>query len=251
MSEIKAVLFDLYGTLVDIKTNEYGDNIFDDIARFLEYRRVFLSGNALKELYFDQINQQIAGSREKFPEIDVAKAFGYVLRDYGATTDRYLAILVTQLYRSLTREHLRLFDDTFWTLNEFRKNYRLGIISDAQRLFCKPELRAMRLENFFEAIVISSDFGFRKPDPRLFHIALDLLDVEASEAVYIGNNYNTDITGAKKAKLAAAFLIRETEYSKKGSDKNIVPDETLPDLREAFKSVNSMNRPRETKTDDK
>ena len=251
MPEIKAVLFDMYGTLVNIKTNEYENNIFENIARFLEYRRVFLSGNVLKELYFDQVNQQIAGSREKYPEIDVAKAFGYVLRDYGGTTDRYLAILVSQLYRALTREYLRLFEDTFWTLNEFRKHYRLGIISDAQRLFCKPELRAMRIENFFEAIVISSDYGFRKPDPRLFHIALDLLDVEASEAVYIGNNYNTDIIGARNARLAAAFLIRTTEHDKKDSGLEPAPDGILPGLREVFNKVNELNKAEITNKDDK
>jgi FMN phosphatase YigB (HAD superfamily) len=151
----------------------------------------------------------------------------------------------------LTREYLRLFEDTFWTLNEFRKHYRLGIISDAQRVFCKPELRAMRLENFFEAIVISSDYGFRKPDTRLFHIAIDLLDVDASEAIYIGNNYNTDIIGAKKAKLAAAFLIREKEYSKKGPDVDIVPAEILPDLREAFKKIYNMDKIQKGKPNEK
>ena len=250
MTNINAVLFDMYGTLVDIKTNEHDDDLFDLLSRFLEYRRVFISGKEIKELYFDQINQQFARSRERHPEIDVVRAFGHVLREYGGTTDRYLTMITAQLYRSLCRQHMRLYDDTFWTLNKFRKRYRLGIVSDAQRMFCKPELRTLRLENFFETIVISSDYGFRKPDPRLFHIALDLLNVEASEAVYIGNNYNTDIIGAKKAELAAAFLIRETEYSKKGHDVDIVPDEALPDLREAFKSVNKMNRIQEVKIDE-
>jgi hypothetical protein len=53
---------------VDIHTNEHQDDIFDKISRFLEYRRVFISGKELKELYFDQINQQIARSRERYPE---------------------------------------------------------------------------------------------------------------------------------------------------------------------------------------
>ncbi len=251
MPQIKVVLFDMYGTLVDIKTNEHGNDIFENLSKFLEYRRVFLSGNVLKELYFDQINQQISGSREKFPEIDVARAFGQILRESGGTTDRMLSILISQLYRAFSREHLRLFEDTFWTLNEFRKHYRLGIISDAQRLFCKPELRAMRIENFFDSIVISSDYGFRKPDPRLFHIALDLFNVEASEAVYIGNNFNTDIIGAKNAGLAAAYLIREMEYNRKGADPDIKPDDVLPDLREALLKVGELGRSDQEKRDGK
>ena len=65
MAEIRAVLFDVYGTFVDIKTNEHRDDAFDSLSRFLEYRRVFIAGKALKELYFDQINQQLAMSRER------------------------------------------------------------------------------------------------------------------------------------------------------------------------------------------
>ena len=57
----------------------------------------------------------------------------------------------------------------------------------------------LRLEDFFDALVISSDYGFRKPDPRMFYIALAMLDVQASETAYIGNSYHTDILGAKAA----------------------------------------------------
>ena len=246
MSNINAVLFDMYGTLVDIKTNEHDDNVFDLLSRFLEYRRVFISGKEIKELYFDQINQQFARSRERHPEIDVVRAFGHVLREYGGTTDRYLTMITAQLYRCLCRQHMRLYDDTFWTLNKFRKRYRLGIVSDAQRMFCKPELRTLRLENFFDAIVISSDYGFRKPDPRIFHMALAILDVPASEAVYIGNNYKTDLLGAKAAGLALAGLIRQSEDEKRAFGEDLRPDFVAEDLRGAFNEISQNNKARQS-----
>jgi len=150
---------------------------------------------------------------------------------------RYLIMITAQLYRSLCRERFRLYDDTFWTLNEFRKRYRLGIVSDAQRFFCKPELRTLRLENFFDALVISSDYGFRKPDPRLFHIALAALDVPASEAAYIGNKYETDLIGAKEAGMAVAGLIRQAEEEKRTYDNEYRPDFVANDLRGALKDI--------------
>jgi putative hydrolase of the HAD superfamily len=237
MDRIRVILFDMYGTLVDIKTNEHRDDVFDSLSRFLEYRRVFIPGWELKELYFDQINQQLANSRERHPEVDIARAIEHVLEERGRTTNRYLSMIVTQLYRSLCCDYLRLYPDTFWTLNEFRKRYRLGIISDAQRLFCKPELRTLRLENFFDVIVISSDFGFRKPDPRLFNIAMDLFDVRPSEAAYIGNSYQTDIIGAKAARLAVAGLIRQSETDKKTYSGEYQPDFIAADLKEAFSVI--------------
>jgi len=242
VSRIEAVLFDIYGTLVDIHTNEHRDDAFESLSRFLEYRRVFIPGKELKELYFDHINQQIARSRERHPEVDVVRAFGHVLRERGKTTDRYLTMLSTQLYRSLSREHMQLYEDTFWTLNEFRKQFRLGIVSDAQRVFCKPELRTLRLENFFEALVISSDYGFRKPDPRLFHIALAALDVSASEAAYIGNRYETDLVGAKEAGLAVVGLIRQTEDEKRAYGEDYKPDFVADDLRGALREIGAKIR---------
>lgn len=241
MAQLGAVLFDVYGTLVDIHTNEHRDDVFDSLSRFLEYRRVFIPGRELKELYFDHINQQIARSRERHPEVDVTRAFGHVLRERGRTTDRYLSMLTTQLYRSLCRERIRLYDETFWTLTEFRKQYRLGIVTDAQRVFCKPELRTLRLENFFDALVISSDYGFRKPDPRLFHIALAALDVPASEAAYIGNKYETDLVGAKEADLAMAGLIRQTEEEKRAYNNDYEPDFVADNLRGALEEISKRN----------
>jgi len=227
MPRLKVVLFDIYGTLVDIKTNEHQDDAFDSLSRFLEYRRVFIPGRELKELYFDHINQQIARSRERHPEVDVTRAFGHVLRERGRTTDRYLSMLTTQLYRSLCRERM--------------KQYRLGIVTDAQRVFCKPELRTLRLENFFDALVISSDYGFRKPDPRLFHIALAALDVPASKAAYIGNKYETDLVGAKEAGLAVAGLIRQTEEEKRAYSNDYEPDFVADNLRGALEEISKRN----------
>ena len=128
MGRINTVLFDLYGTLIDIHTEENRDEVFDSVSRFLGYRRVFVSGRELKELYFSEINQQFARSRERYPEIDATQAFERVLRSHSQMCDRYLAMLVTQLYRSLTRDRFFLYSDTFWTLTEFRKRYRLGTV---------------------------------------------------------------------------------------------------------------------------
>ncbi len=248
MSVINTILFDIYGTLINIRTNEHKEEIFDSISRFLGYRRIFVQGKELKELYFAELNRQFARSRERYPEVDANLAFERVLRGHGRTSDRYLALITTQLYRSLTRERLSLFDDTFWTLTEFRKRYRLGIVTDAQRAFCKPELRALRIEEFFDTIVISSDYGFRKPDPRLFHIALAAMNAQGSEAAYIGNKYETDLLGAKAAELATAGLIHQS-----AEDIESFPDEPQPsfvaeNLSEAFRLIND-EKPGQKATD--
>jgi len=236
-SVINTVLFDIYGTLIDIHTNEHREGIFETLARFLEYRRVFIAGTTLKELYFSELHQQFARSRERFPEVDVAKAFDLALRDQGRVADRNLTIWVTQLYRSMCRERFQLFPDTFWTLTEFRKQYKMGIVTDAQRLFCCPELRTLRIEDFFDAIVISSDYGFRKPDPRLFQIALAVLNARSDETAYIGNRFETDLVGAKAAGLAVAGLIHQSEEDRRAFPASPVPDFVVDNLSAAYTFV--------------
>jgi putative hydrolase of the HAD superfamily len=233
-SPITTVLFDVYGTLIDIHTNEHRDDIFETLSRFLEYRRVYITPRILKELYFSELHQQFARSRERHPEVDVARAFEHVFREQGRTADRFMAMLATQLYRSLSRERFGLFPDTFWTLTDFRKNYRLGLVTDAQRLYACPELRSLRIEEFFDAMVISSDYGFRKPDPRLFHIALAALDSAPEQTAYIGNKYETDLLGAKRAGCAIAGLINQTEEDRRSHGTDPAPDFVVSTLRQAF-----------------
>ncbi|MBN1541121.1 HAD family hydrolase [candidate division KSB1 bacterium] len=237
MAALKAILFDVYGTLIDIRTDEHRDDRFEALSRFLEYRQVAIPPRELKELYFDQINQQLARSRETNPEVDVASAFSHILRERCWANDHYLAMVLTQLYRSLTRERFALFADTFWTLSEFRKAYRLGAVSDAQRLFCMPELQVLRLHHFFDAVVISSDYGFRKPDPRMFHIALAVLDLEPEQAAYIGNKYETDCLGARRAGLACVGLIHQSDQDTSHYSEAEQPDFVAENLRQALNQI--------------
>ena len=100
----------------------------------------------------------------------------------------------------------------------------------------------LRLEDFFDALVISSDYKFRKPDPRMFHIALAMLDAKPSVAAYIGNRYETDLVGAKAAGLAAAGLIRQSEAEKQTYGQGPPPDFVTGDLRGAWDWISKNSR---------
>ena len=91
--------------------------------------------------------------------------------------------------------------------------------------------------DFFDFTVISSEYGFRKPDPRLFHIALAALNVLPSEAAYIGNRYETDLIGAKEAGLAIAGLINQSEEEKREYGQDYKPDFVAHDLKGAFREI--------------
>jgi len=85
------------------------------------------------------------------------------------------------------------------------------VVSDAQKVFCLEEAEILGLNRFFDCIVLSTQFGFRKPDPRLFTIACALADIPPVDAVYIGNDPETDVKGAKQIGMQTILLDRKSE----------------------------------------
>jgi len=66
---------------------------------------------------------------------------------------------------------------------------------------------------FFDVRVVSRDYGFRKPDPRLFQVALTVLDVAPEEAVFIGDHIYRDVCGAQEVGMQAVWLNRSGQPS--------------------------------------
>jgi HAD superfamily hydrolase (TIGR01549 family) len=95
---------------------------------------------------------------------------------------------------------------TVETLDELRRRgYRLGVISNADGR-AEQALDAAGLRGHFELIVDSGLVGIDKPDPRIFHHALELMGVTPQEAVYVGDIYEIDVQGARAAGMRAILI---------------------------------------------
>ena len=106
-------------------------------------------------------------------------------------------------------------------LNELQTRYRLALISDAQSCFAMPEIHAVGLNGYFDPIIISSRYGFRKPDSRLFKKALDRMGLEPNEVIGIGNDMFRDIHGAKQLGIRSIFI--DSNQGTKAF-KDVIPD---------------------------
>jgi putative hydrolase of the HAD superfamily len=207
----KAVFFDLYGTLIDIKTDEYDPWVYSVLSQFLSYRTVKIAPDELRDTYFGEIKWHLQQSREEHPEVDVYKIFCEIMHRYG--NKRYpksIVIDTAMLFRSLTRRHFGLFPSVLDTLTSFGKKYIVAIISDAQWVFAEPEMKMLGLDRFFRLRILSSRFGFKKPDVRLFKIAMEKLRVRPEESVYIGDNPDKDLFGARGAGMK--FILFSSDF---------------------------------------
>jgi putative hydrolase of the HAD superfamily len=206
---IKGLLFDLYGTLIDIETDEGMEEIYRSISHFLNYHGIYLHRWELKDRYYEIMKQQKEERDEKYPEIDVEAIWNTLLRQEGMDASpacQELATTLAQLYRGTSRRRLQLYPGVKEALDSLRFDYPLALVSDAQPCFAIPEIKAVGLEGYFDPIVISAYYGFRKPDPRLTRMALDSMKLLPSEVIYVGNDMYRDIYGAARLGIKTIFF---------------------------------------------
>jgi len=99
------------------------------------------------------------------------------------------------------------------TLETLRaRGYRLGLVSNTPwgtpDYLWRGQLERFDLDRFFEVIHFSSDVGFRKPDRRIFRLTLKRLGARPETALFVGDEPEADIGGARAAGIASAWINR-------------------------------------------
>lgn len=83
--------------------------------------------------------------------------------------------------------------------------FRLGVVSNSDGR-AEEALVAAGLRTCFEVVVDSQLVGFEKPDPRIFHLALKQMGVRPDEAMYVGDIYEVDVVGARRAGMSVVLV---------------------------------------------
>jgi putative hydrolase of the HAD superfamily len=108
----------------------------------------------------------------------------------------------------------RVLDDTPGCLEELRqRGYYLGVISNSIGTM-EEQLARVGLAKHFDSIIDSAIVGVEKPHPEIFGIALTRAGIQASEAVFVGDTYATDVGGAQLAGLTGVLMDRVGAYPK-------------------------------------
>jgi putative hydrolase of the HAD superfamily len=241
--DIRALLFDVNGTLIDIETDEGLEEIYRAIAHFLTYQGISLHRWEVRDLYFQIMQQQRAQRTETFAELDLVEVWREFLRnkatDYTCSLSskkrEQLPQFLAELHRGIARKRLRLYPQVQETLDQLRSHYHLAVVSDAQSAYAIPELRAVGLLHYFDPIIVSGDYGYRKPDPRLFQKALDALQVRPEQALFFGNDLYHDIFGAQQVGMKAILVSYNQGNT---SSQTISPDLIIRHFAELPQAVN-------------
>ena len=207
------LIFDLYGTLVDIHTEET-DAVWEKTALYFGYYGANYNTAELKAAFEAELRarQAVAGqSYECFPDIPFHEVFSCLFRAKGILENAdTLGIQAAQLFRICSTEYIRLYPHVTEALQALReKGYRLWLLSNAQEMFTRYELNLLGITPLFDGIYLSSVYGCRKPDVRFFQALLDSEKLNHAKCLMIGNDRETDIAGAKQADIDTFYMHTE------------------------------------------
>lgn len=204
------LIFDLYGTLVDIHTEE-DDTVWEKTALYFGYYGAHYTGAELKAAFQTRMADKKAKAGQNyecFPDLPVEPVFAELFRRKGITENAdALGLNAAQLFRIASTDYIRLYPHVTEALTALReKGYKLWLLSNAQRVFTAFELNFLGLASYFDGIYISSDFSCRKPDIRFFNALLQEQKLDIQKCLMIGNDLDTDIAGAKNAGLDTLYM---------------------------------------------
>jgi len=238
--DVRAIVFDVNGTLVRIVTEDGMDQVFRAAGHFLTYQGVDLRRHEVRDLYFALMKEQLQASPEAYPEFDAVAIWGRIIAEHATDFTRALPaekleqmpLFLAEMSRGISRRRLGLYPHVRGVLGVLRERFPLAVVTDAQSAYARGELHKVGLLDYFDPIVVSGDHGYRKPDQRLFRLALDRMGVAAGEALYVGNDMRCDIFGAQQVGMPTV-MVDSDQGSKVHHD--CVPDHTITDFRELLK----------------
>ena len=207
---IKAVFFDLYYTLVRYEPpqeeleakalTEFGISMSPEV-----FRRPLIAAN---EFIYQEIARRPL--RQRSPEEKMAlyaQYQGIVLKEAGVKASEKLILGLLGKMQQFKMK-LVLFNDVAPCLNDLKgKGLVLGLISNVEHDIT-PTLKELGLASWLSVTVTSQDSGLVKPRPEIFQEALRQAGVQPAEAVYVGDQYQIDIIGARGAGMTGVLLDR-------------------------------------------
>jgi len=204
------LIFDLYGTLVDIHTEE-DDLVWEKTALYFGFYGAHYTGSELRTAFRDAMQRREAKagqSYECFPDIPFELVMADLFRAKGIEENAdALGIHAAQLFRISSIEYIKLYPHALEALAKLRESgCRLWLLSNAQRIFTAYELNHLGLGEQLDGIYISSDYRCRKPDARFFKALIEEQKLDISKCLMIGNDLHTDIGGAKNAGLDTLYM---------------------------------------------
>ena len=192
---VEAVVFDVGGTLIDPYPS-VGD-IYADVASNLGYAN----------LDVERLNDRFAKAWSAKGDFQYNESNWerLVIQTFdGLVSETECRSMFPTIYQRFEDPDVwKIHADVMPTLDDLAgRGFRLGIVSNWDTRL-RPLLESLRLEGFFELIIVSCDIGFTKPSPVIFEHTISKLGLPPDRILHVGDQHDEDVQGAQAAGLSA------------------------------------------------
>ena len=202
-------IFDLYGTLLDIRTNEDKVYLWKKMSEIYSAMGAAYSGRELKEA-FRKLERELSETLPENGELDLRPVFSGLFHQKGIICNEQTIINIAVVFRTLSRNRLQVYEGVTETLQMLKENGKgIYLLSNAQTDFTRPELRMTGLESWFDGILISSEAGYKKPGREFFDCLFESFHLLPEECLMVGNDEFSDIAGAVSAGMDSLYIHTE------------------------------------------
>jgi len=207
---MKAVMFDLYGTLINIRTDEENQKFWKNVAlNTMQYKK--FAPETLKKEYL-KLCYKASIIKEEIDLIDVFKELYNV--------DEAAAKEIAVAFRGLSTKYIKLYRGAKKLLTTLKeKGFNVYLLSNAQEVFTLPELEKLEIKDCFDGIAISSSYGVRKPNKAFYLKAMADFGI-SDNVMMVGNDFDCDVKPALELGLKSVFI--ETNLTPKNNAKEKV-----------------------------
>ncbi len=197
--DCKAVIFDLFGTLVHKFPVDESIDILRDMAAVLE-----VDGDAFTRLWFESFSERHSGC---FPDLEAD--IEYVSQKMGIRPDEEALRKAAQINLDYVATHIVSKEGAVELLTWLReKGYKTGLVSNWSDEV--PTVwKDIPLSGYFDVSVFSCRAGIMKPDPRIYYMACDQLSLKPEECLFVGDGDSSELTGAAGVGMTTVLISDE------------------------------------------
>ena len=190
--KFRAVIFDLFGTLVDNFSMKEHKRILSDMASVLG-----APNDSFIKLWFNTFNMRCIGEFA-----NAAENITHICRRLQISPNEEQLKTAEKIRFNFTRSSLAPKENAIETLLSIKqRGHKLGLISD-----CSSEVPAIWEEtpfsNLFDTRIFSCEVGIKKPDGEVYRLACEKMSVAPARCLYVGDGGSNELAGAQSAGLS-------------------------------------------------